>query len=207
MKWLLRAALWFAFGHAVIVACSDAAILEPREEGDDFGTGGSDDSFTPGSGGRSGGGSVTKPPPPKPSTGGRIGAGGSPVPGAGGSPDPGCGPTPWNPQSCANNPAACDFSNQPCITNPTSTKQLVEQGCGYLRFTYYEASGNSYGRVYDQATFQLVHYWASSGPPGCGMDVSGGTMPGCFSWSSTPCGGWWGRQDAGSSPPVDASTD
>jgi hypothetical protein len=207
MKWLLRAALWSAFGHAVIVACSDAAVLQPRDEGDDYGTGGSDDRvIIPASGGRSNGDGKTSPPQPTPA-GGRFGAGGSPFPGAGGSPipkpDP-CGPVVWTPQAyCSTYPGSCHLSSQACLSNQISTKQSVEQGCGYIRFTYHEDSGNHYGRVYDQSTGLLVHYYVASFDMECGNVTEVGLMPGCFRWAGIPCGSWL-SQDAGIS---DASTD
>ena len=208
MKWLLRAALSFAFGHALITACGDAAVLNPRgeDESDETGgrRGGDDPPLPGGTGGRTGSGG-SKTSPPVPATGGRFGAGGSPVPGAGGSPEPGCSPpTTWDLNLfCGVNFASCSLMNQSCATT-SSVKFFAEQGCGYIHITQYEQSGRVYEKVFDQFTSRLVHYSIMSDR--CGTITQVGFMPNCFSWTEIPCGSWQWR-DAGTSVPVDASTD
>jgi hypothetical protein len=210
MKWLLRTALWFAFGHGLIVACSDAALLEPRGEEEEHGTGGSDPGVTPDSGGRPSGGG--KSSPPVTGTGGRFGAGGSPSPGTGGSPSPvidAAPPTCPPPtvmsvkEFCSQSGDTCHFSStQLCLTDQIPLKELVEQGCGYVRITLTDSgTGTRYGVVFDPVTGQLVHTW--SAPVPCYSVVNVGTMPACSAWRAIPCGSWISR-DAGV---VDAATD
>ena len=207
MKWLLRAALWFAFGHALITACGDAAVLNPRgddEEDETGGTRGDPPPLPGGTGGRTGtGGSKTSPPVP--STGGRFGAGGSPVPGAGGSPEACAPPTTWSLDLfCGVNSASCNLMNQSCA--PTSAvKYFAQQGCGYINITQYDQTGRVHERVFDQFSSRMVYYSITSDR--CGNVTQVGSMPNCFSWTQIPCGSWLVR-DAGTSGPVaDAPAD
>jgi hypothetical protein len=210
MKWLLRTALWFAFGHGLIVACSDAALLEPRGEEDD-GTGGSDPGVTPDSGGRPSGGGG-KSSPPVTGTGGRFGAGGSPIPATGGSPTPvidAAPPTCPTPtvmsveELCSQSGDICHVSStQFCLSDQSNLKETAEQGCGYIRITLYDViTGSRYGAVFDPVADRLVHTW--SAPVPCYSVVNVGTMPACSAWRVVPCGSWLPR-DAGV---VDAATD
>jgi hypothetical protein len=189
-------------------------LLEPKGEKED-GSGGSDPGVTPGSGGRSSGGLKTSPPVP--STGGRIGAGGSPIPGTGGWPTATGGSAnddaapPICPQPtvmsvedfCSQSGDACHVSStQFCLGDQTTFKESAEQGCGYIRITLYVGgTGSRYGFVFNPVTGRLVHSW--SDPIPCYSVVNVGTMPACSAWNVVPCGSWISR-DAGV---LDAATD
>lgn len=233
MQWLARCAVAFSASSVLLGACSDAALLEPRDEtggnGATRSTGGKENDVPPipGTGGRHAatGGAIVEP---EPSTGGYGGYGGYGWGGWGGYGGWGYGGTgetggTWGTggsnsldggvcasvtvqQWCASSPWTCNLQGQTTLCEQAEAPgpyPLTTSRCGY--FVRFESGNEAMGN------WEVVYDERTSQlvsvrarNPANGCFLVIGAKPSCSSWSTIPCRSVFPDGGAPPPPPEDA---
>jgi hypothetical protein len=66
--------------------------------------------------------------------------------------------------------------------------ETIEEGCGFVRFSYSGDVQDVWGRTYDKSTGALVFMWNNGKrSSGCQDPIRAGTEPSCETWQVVPC--------------------
>jgi hypothetical protein len=66
--------------------------------------------------------------------------------------------------------------------------EQIDEGCGYVRFSYVGDVSDSWGRIYDQVGGQLIYLWNNGRLSfGCTDSIRAGQEPTCETWTPKVC--------------------
>ena len=92
-----------------------------------------------------------------------------------------------------------------CTGQRGIVSETIEEGCGYVRFTYRGDVGDVWGRTYDRATGHLLYLWSNGRlSAGCRDAVRAGQEPVCAAWTVGACGEASADGGASAVPSVDS---
>jgi hypothetical protein len=85
--------------------------------------------------------------------------------------------------------AACANTTEPeCKPLTEESLDQVEDGCGFVRFTYRGDAGDSWGRTYAADSGKVVQIWNRVDfNNGCAIGAVAGEEPACSDWQPGTC--------------------
>ncbi len=99
---------------------------------------------------------------------------------------------------CSRTPASCYTLESVTCRSPGIVQESVEEGCGFVRFSYSGDVGDQWGRVYDAESGALVYVWDNGRrSAGCVDAVRSGQAPSCDDWTQRPCESGLGGEGGG----------
>lgn len=89
---------------------------------------------------------------------------------------------------CAGSHQCVPLNQWTCRLTDGLVNEKIEQGCGYLRFSYTGDVGDAWGRTYDVASGGVLYVWTNGRlSSGCSDAIYAGREPACNEWTAVRC--------------------